>query len=126
MLYLLRSADSHPSADWVYQRLRGQYPDLSLGTVYRNLNQLSELGEIKSVGVVNGQERYDARTEPHAHFICTGCGAVIDLPDHCWSTDDYVRSVSAQYGFIVQSHEFAIRGLCKDCKKNQTLEETTS
>ena len=55
MLTLMRSTTCHPSADWVYQRMREQYPDVSLGTVYRNLKQLAEEGLIKSVGVVDGQ-----------------------------------------------------------------------
>lgn len=122
MLRLLRDTECHPSADWIYHRLRREYPDLSLGTVYRNLNQLTEEGLICSVGVINGQERYDAKTFPHAHFICGGCGAVLDLPE-LDSARDYLDAVSTQYGFLAESHEFSIRGLCKDCKKIQTTEE---
>lgn len=122
MLRLLRETDNHPSADWVYHRLRGEYPDLSLGTVYRNLNQLTEEGLISSVGVINGQERYDGMVCPHAHFICSRCGTIIDLPDLSLAKD-YENAVSTQYGFLAESHEFNIRGLCKDCKKIQTTEE---
>lgn len=113
LLELLRATTSHPSADWVYQQLRGQYPDVSLGTVYRNLNQLAEEGLIKRVGVVNGQERFDARLESHSHFICNCCGTMLDLPDcapGCRTED-----LSREYGFVEQSHEFNIRGLCRDC-----------
>lgn len=125
MLRLLRSTDCHPSADWVYQQLRPHYPDLSLGTVYRNLNQLSEQKLIKRVGVVNGQERFDGDVRPHAHFVCTRCGSILDLPDSP-PTQGYVEECSAQYGFVAESYEVHVRGLCKDCKKITTLEEITS
>ena len=80
MLTLLRGTTCHPSADWVYQQLKAEYPDLSLGTVYRNLNHLCGHGLIRRVGPVNGQERYDGTLSPHSHFICNRCGAILDLP----------------------------------------------
>ena len=79
ILEAIRSTDTHPTADWVYQTLKPTHPDLSLGTVYRNLNFFREQGTIRCVGVVKGQERFDANTHPHTHFVCDGCGAVIDL-----------------------------------------------
>jgi len=113
LLEIVRSAENHPSADWVYQRLREQYPDVSLGTVYRNLNQLAEEGLIKRVGVINGQERFDCMLGPHSHFICNCCGMMIDLPD-C-APGRQTETLSVEYGFVEQSHEFNIRGLCRDC-----------
>ena len=74
ILEALRSAKDHPSAEMLYSRLKSVYPDLSLGTVYRNLAFFINDGEITSVGTVAGQERYDADTSPHAHFICRRCG----------------------------------------------------
>lgn len=115
MLSLLKGTRCHPSADWVYHQLRPQYPDLSLGTVYRNLNQLCEQGAIRRIGTVNGQERYDGELSPHAHFICNHCGAVVDLPEHL-PGQDYMEAVSVQYGFQTEGCEFIVRGLCKDCK----------
>ena len=79
ILEALRCAKDHPSAEMLYSRLKGTYPDLSLGTVYRNLAFFINDGEITSVGAVAGQERYDADTSPHAHFICRLCGRVLDV-----------------------------------------------
>ena len=79
ILTAIRSSDAHPSAEWIYHTLKSTHPDLSLGTVYRNLLFFQQNGTIQSVGVVNGQERFDAVTAPHSHFVCTSCGAVIDL-----------------------------------------------
>ena len=79
ILECIRSTDIHPSAEWIYEQLRPRIPDLSLGTVYRNLRLFLAEGEIMSVGVVDGLERYDGNTSPHVHFICERCGAVIDV-----------------------------------------------
>lgn len=79
ILACLQSTKTHPSAEWIYAQLKPQIPDLSLGTVYRNLAEFRRSGEIISVGTVGGTERFDADTSSHAHFICDACGAVIDL-----------------------------------------------
>ncbi|HIT02198.1 MAG TPA: transcriptional repressor [Candidatus Enterenecus merdae] len=125
ILRLMRSTKCHPSADWIYQQLKEQYPNLSLGTVYRNLNQLSEQHIIRRVGVIQGQERFDADTYPHAHFVCNRCGTVMDLPD-CAPSEQDIQALGKQYGFMVEGHEFNLRGLCQDCKHHITLEESAS
>ena len=114
ILALLRGSGCHPSADWVYQRMRCEYPGLSLGTVYRNLNCLCARGLIRRVGTVNGQERYDGVMEPHSHFICNRCGAVIDLPEQSPGRD-WLDAAGVQYGFQAEGCEFIVRGVCRDC-----------
>ena len=79
ILECLRCTTSHPTAEWVYNQLKPTIPDLSLATVYRNLAMFKAEGTIDSVGVYNGLERFDFRTDPHAHFICRVCGAVSDI-----------------------------------------------
>lgn len=116
ILQLLQSTDCHPSADWVYHQLKDKYPGLSLGTVYRNLAQLAEEGYIFSVGTVKDQERYDAQLKPHAHFVCTGCGQIIDLPE-APVPQEYVDAQITRFGIAVTQQEFTLRGLCKDCRK---------
>lgn len=121
ILEVIRDTDLHPSADWVYQTLKRTHPDLSLGTVYRNLAFFKEQGMVACVGVVNGQERFDAVTEPHTHFICDGCGAVIDLPEI--PVDPALDSkVGEQYGFSVDYHALVFHGTCAHCKsQNQSM-----
>lgn len=114
MLKLMRGTKCHPTADWIYRGMKHLYPNISLGTVYRNLNQLCEEGLVIRVGVVDGQERFDADVSPHAHFFCRKCGVVLDLPDNA-PTHAYVSSLSRQYGFVVDSHEFKLHGLCGGC-----------
>lgn len=116
MLALLRRASCHPPADWVYQHLREEYPDLSLGTVYRNLNHLCARGLIRRVGAVNGQERYDGVMDPHSHFICNRCGAIIDLPEQS-PGQAWLEAAGVQYGFQAEGCEFIVRGVCRDCQQ---------
>ena len=73
----LRQTDEHPTAEMVYHWLKPENPNLSLGTVYRNLNLLADEGTIRRMAFP--VERYDARTEPHPHFCCDRCGCVYDL-----------------------------------------------
>ncbi len=122
ILTLLRGTSCHPSAEWVYRQLRPLHPDLSLGTVYRNLAFFREHGLVQSVGVVQGQERFDAVTAPHGHFVCNCCGAVLDLPD-IRPEGDLERTVSTQYGFAVERCELTFYGLCPDCADRQNLKE---
>ena len=79
ILTCLHQTKVHPSADWVYNQLKPQIPDLSLGTVYRNLSMFKQEGIIGSMGVVDGMERFEGNTSPHAHFVCSHCSAVIDV-----------------------------------------------
>lgn len=113
MLELLRGTTSHPSADWIYQKMRQQFPDISLGTVYRNLGQLAESGLVKPVGVVDGQERFDADTAPHSHFVCRGCGAVLDLPDcvPALRVQEACRAIDCR----AESCELLVYGRCGAC-----------
>ena len=67
------------------------------------------------VGTVNGQERYDGRTRPHAHFICNRCGRVADLPP-LTPGEDWVERLGVQYGFTAERCEFIVRGLCEGCE----------
>ena len=102
----------HPSAEMVYGWLKPDIPDLSLGTVYRNLNLLTRQGMLIRVGHVEGQERYDGCTQPHAHFVCTRCGAVLDVPD--LPAPDLSR-VEALLGGRVESHILRFTGVCRSC-----------
>ena len=115
ILEALAATTAHPTAQELYQQLKPDYPDLSLGTVYRNLSLFSEQGDVMSVGVFRGQERFDACVTPHAHFICEGCGRVLDLPDSP-PPEGYIEDLSKDMGLRVDGYEFKLRGLCDQCQ----------
>lgn len=114
ILACIRSSKTHPSAEWIYTQLKAEHPDLSLGTVYRNLALFRESGEVVSVATVHGVERLDAYTHPHAHFICDGCDAVmdVDLP-----LEDLRTVLQKQYGCEVRRSSMIFHGLCECCKE---------
>ena len=114
ILDYLRQTDSHPSAEMVYNHLKSEYPDLSLGTVYRNLAMFKNQGTIISVGTVNGVERFDGNTAPHVHFVCNGCEAVVDLPKIA-VPETLNREVSTQTGGQIEMCQLTFVGQCKDC-----------
>lgn len=114
ILAYLRHTDEHPSAEMVYSRLKPEYPDLSLGTVYRNLSMFKNRGEIMSLGTVNGVERFDGNTLPHVHFVCTGCDAVADLPKIA-VPEALNQEVTAQTGGQIEQCQLTFVGQCKKC-----------
>lgn len=122
ILTALQGTSCHPSAEWLYRQLKPRHPDLSLGTVYRNLAFFQEHGLVQSVGVVQGQERFDAIVAPHSHFVCECCGTVLDLPDIC-PEGELERSVSRQYGVVVKRRELTFYGRCPECVNQQNNEE---
>ncbi len=112
----LANTDTHPSAEWVYEQLKPELPGLSLGTVYRNLSVFKEMGLAKSLGVVNGQERFDARMAPHPHFICRKCFAIRDVPKGYGIPDSKLYdSVGMECGVKVENHCITFYGLCSSC-----------
>ena len=125
ILNAIRGTGCHPSAVWVYRQLKPRHPNLSLGTVYRNLAFFQEKGLVRSVGVVRGQERFDAIVTPHSHFICNCCGRVLDLPD-VRPEAGLEQAVSTQYGLAAQRCELTFHGLCPSClHQNQNFKEET-
>ena len=115
ILQCVRSTDAHPSADWVFEHVKEQMPDISLATVYRNLALFKDQGLITSLGTVKGVERFDGNTEPHVHFICTQCGDVQDLPEI--SVPEELNSAVAQSsGGRVDNCQLSFTGICGDCR----------
>lgn len=115
ILSCLQSTDTHPSAEMVYDMLQKDHPDISLATVYRNLALFKSQGLIQSVGSVNGAERFDAVTIPHVHFLCTGCGEVMDLPKVNLPLDLEKKAEDVS-GCHVESCQLTFTGLCKSCR----------
>ncbi|GBR72264.1 ferric uptake regulation proteins [Candidatus Termititenax spirochaetophilus] len=111
VLEVIRSTKSHPSARWVYAKLKPRMPEISLGTVYRNIQVCREDGDLASVGIVNNEERFDGLVDPHPHAVCTRCGKVVDLPV------EQQNNTAAVAGFIIDRRKTVFYGLCADCHK---------
>ena len=114
----LRESKAHPSAEELFTMLKPQIPDLSLGTVYRNLSLFKAQGLAISVATVNGVERFDGNAAPHVHFICSTCDAVIDLDE--MDVPDTLREAAARCcGGRVDSCQLSFTGLCRKCLEKE-------
>jgi Fur family ferric uptake transcriptional regulator len=110
----LQSVVTHPSADAVYEMVRKRLPKISLGTVYRNLEQLAREGVILKLDG-GTQKRYDGNPKPHHHFRCVECGDMIDLPMK--PLDDIRKIIHSLAEFEITSYELEFTGLCPKCKQ---------
>ena len=106
----LKNTTAHPTAETVYNDLKAQSPQLSLATVYRNLNLLVEMGKAVKLDTGENVDRFDANTDNHYHFVCTCCHKVSDIFDGI--LEDIVGD-----GFSVEGHKLFIYGKCACCNK---------
>ena len=116
ILDCIHGTKCHPTADWIYQQLKPEIPDLSLGTVYRNLSMFKDEGIIQSIGVVNGLERFSYNTEPHTHFICTHCHQVIDL-EGIELPAETLGEAEARTGGAITGFQLQFSGQCGQCSR---------
>lgn len=112
--YLAHTTE-HPTADMVYQHIREIYPKISLGTVYRNLNLLSDIGEIMKLDCGDGCDRFDGTVTPHYHVVCTKCKHVYDLKID--PLDHINILANAQFDGDITGHTTIFYGVCSHCKK---------
>lgn len=115
ILRVLKNTDSHPTADWIYEKVKKDIPNISLGTVYRNLNVLAEMGKIKVLNYGSSQSRYDGKSGHHYHFHCEKCGKVYDLELDLETDLNY--EVNNKTGFIANQHRLEFSGICPDCQQ---------
>ncbi|HHV09480.1 MAG TPA: transcriptional repressor [Clostridiales bacterium] len=113
----LAHTKEHPTADTVYMNIRATYPNISLGTVYRNLNLLAEQGEIIKLNCQDGSDRFDGNVKPHYHFLCNNCGRVHDIEME--SIDHINKIAGAGFDGKIEGHVTFFYGVCPDCMRNE-------
>lgn len=109
---VLASTTSHPTADWIYQRARREVADISLGTVYRNLQVLLAEQKICELNYGKGQSRFDANPQPHYHFVCEECGQVLDFLDQA---PPVPAELLARAPGQVNGYRLECYGICREC-----------
>jgi len=113
ILAAVMSTRTHPTADEVYELVQRRLPRVSLATVYRNLEQMAEAGEIRRLGPVSSQRRFDGDTEPHYHVRCVHCGAAEDL---VIPSLDGLEGICRQHTtFQIIGHQLELLGICPAC-----------
>ena len=112
----LKSTKDHPTAETVYMNVRSANPKLSLGTVYRNLNQLCETKLINKIDVGNPMVHYDGNTDPHIHFICQQCGQIIDIDI---DENAIVTQFQNHLHHQIKKIQIQMSGICQNCSQDQ-------
>lgn len=113
---VLCSTKTHPSASWIYEKVRETIPNVSLGTVYRNLALLESEGIIRKIPVGDSSEHFDGDTSMHSHFYCKGCKQITDIP---LDTTDDCKKLEEKTGLSVESATYTFVGVCANCNKNK-------
>lgn len=121
ILDTLKETKSHPDANWVYGKVIKKIPNISLGTVYRNLNILSEECLVNELTFQPGLSRYDADTKPHHHIMCIKCFKIddIEFKTDCDVNSDLKQQLIKDLGYKDLNCEILFKGICKDCKEKE-------
>lgn len=106
----------HPTADSIYTSLKKDNPGLSLGTVYRNLSQLTENGYISKLSIPNQSDRYDKNIKPHAHLICEKCNNIYDIESETISK--FINDLSNEENLSILNYDIVLQGICKTCTED--------
>jgi Fur family peroxide stress response transcriptional regulator len=112
----------HPTAEEVYRDVLERYPTLSFATVYKTLELLAEMGELRMVIVDELRRRYDMNTEPHQHAVCRQCRRIVDVREDEIGGGERLRQALEQVdlsarGFIVEGTSVEFAGLCSECAR---------
>lgn len=107
---------NHPTADEVYATVVKEHPNIGKGTVYRNLNLLSEDGTIRKVEIPDRPHRYDYKITEHYHIRCIKCGRVDDVSMS--SLPDIIKQIDDISGYRLLSYDILFKGICSECQKN--------
>ena len=121
VLEILKNTYEHPTAEEVYTEAQKKYPGIGIATVYRNLNQLADLGEIKRISLGNGNDRFDGHLEEHYHMVCKCCGRLQDLRPSKEKMDKLNEMANELFGLKASNKaelsSTVMEGICDNCRK---------
>lgn len=114
ILNTLKENVVHPTAEYLYAKIQEKDPKISLATLYRNLNQLTQNGMIKKIDGLENSSHYDHNTHNHYHFICKKCNRVYDIKSEV--APDLINKTEELTGFLIENHDIVFSGICKECR----------
>jgi Fur family peroxide stress response transcriptional regulator len=114
ILKVVMNTKTHPRADWVYEQVRKEIPNISLGTVYRNLKSLAEAGEIYQLELAGSTSLFDGNMDNHYHFRCKKCGDMYDLDEPVDRSIE--KRIAQKTGFKITQQRLELLGLCTKCQ----------
>ena len=107
----------HPTAETIYMNVKKDFPNISLGTVYRNLKLLTEIGEARKISSPDGIDRFDGFVQPHNHFFCTCCRRILDLDLDMAEITRLNQSAAENFDGLIESSNTIFYGTCGDCSE---------
>ncbi len=115
----LRRHAVHPTAERLYNIIKGEQPDSNIGiaTVYRNLRRMANSGSIKKISGLEEAEHFDHNTHTHYHFLCKKCNKVFDIDAKV--APEIIENTQKETGFIIDSYDIVFHGICKDCQTEE-------
>ncbi|HIS89098.1 TPA: transcriptional repressor [Candidatus Avigastranaerophilus faecigallinarum] len=115
----LRRHAIHPTAERLYNIIKGEQPDSNIGiaTVYRNLRRMANSGSIKKISGLEEAEHFDHNTHTHYHFLCKKCNKVFDIDAKV--APEIIENTQKETGFIIDSYDVVFHGICKDCQTEE-------
>lgn len=120
ILDIVKNTTSHPTAEWVYQEAKKELPSIGIATVYRNLNTLVELGEVRRLSSGDGQDRFDGMVDEHFHMKCSCCGGLVDLePDgeeKLLRLKEVICDTFAGVNGEAELSAVLLKGICENCR----------
>ena len=120
ILDIVKNTRSHPTAEWVYQQAKKELPTIGIATVYRNLNTLVELGEVRRLVSGDGQDRFDGTTGEHFHMKCGCCGGLVDLEpegeEKLLRLKEVICDTFAGVDADMELSAVLLKGICTDCR----------
>jgi Fur family transcriptional regulator, peroxide stress response regulator len=115
---VIAQSEGHPSVEDIYEQLKGDFPTMSLATVYRNIVTIKSLGEVLELGFPDGSNRYDGhKPYPHPHVICIKCKKIVD--PELDSLDEMKEEVASETKFKILTHRLDFFGICSECLKSR-------
>ncbi len=123
ILKIVRENRIHCTADDVYQLARQEDSTISLGTVYRNLNLLTEQGFLKKLAMPDGGDRYDGGMHEHHHCVCSECGKVCDV---LYPLPGLPEAVEEQTGMLCRGYQMTVLGICETCREKAAVPKETA
>jgi Fur family peroxide stress response transcriptional regulator len=119
---LLESSKEHPTAYWLYEQMKHEFPNLSISTVYRNLRILKQQRRISALSFGSNFDRFDGRKTPHQHVICQRCGCVMDI--HIDDLQKLQERAEERSSFIIEGLSLNFYGFCDECQKYSKSKRT--
>ncbi|MCP4446744.1 MAG: transcriptional repressor [Myxococcales bacterium] len=115
ILEYLQGSRAHPAADMIYEHVRQDLPKVSMGTIYRNLENLVRDGHITKLDMPGAQKRYDGDLRAHHHVRCDLCGTIADL--FATEPTQLAKTAESETGFTIHGCQILFSGLCSSCQK---------